>query len=278
MSSDGESGGGGVRSLHSVVDDVTIDEGTRLLDAAALTSLDEENTTRSMTSKIAFMVGVGVSVTYCILAFLSNFKAAEHQPFLLPFINFSHFFGTSEIFAIAAGYVFARSLKPNGAPFSGLDFLVVLSAGGCLMLHNFSIIAIFGLKQNITYAIDSGITTMTFDEQFGAPVGTLLSLQAIDLVEVILQVSFILFAERVTVSATAGPNSFAVSAFKAVLLYLAICNSSLWLIDSFMIKLPIALERQYFTKWNQIKSIIVTLTVFFRFSSFLIFIRAFLNI
>ena len=146
------------------------------------------------------------------------------------------------------------------------------------MLHNFSIIAIFGLKQNITDAIDSGITTMTLDKEFGATAGILFSLQAIELVEVILQVSFILFAERVTVSETAGPNSFAVSAFKAVLLYLAIYNCTLWLIDSFLLKSTVPLERQYFTKWDQIKSIIVTLSAFLRFSSFLITIRAFLNI
>ena len=122
---------------------------------------------KSIPFKIAFIIGVLLSLTFDALAYRSGWSpsnvapsdlkpiidvkfATADKPFLQTFINFSIVYKSSELLCIIGGYIFAvRSMKPCGSPFGGLDFLVLLTAGGCQMLNNFWVMSIVGMNDHL---------------------------------------------------------------------------------------------------------------------------------
>ena len=218
-------------------------------------------------------------MTFCVLAFLSSWSPAEasslsEKPYLQTCVDFAIFYVVFVLLCIYGGYAFAAAgkLKPIAKPFAGLDYLVLVSAGGCLMLNNFKVISVVGLNDVLT-ANDT-----TFKMNFDVKYESILGIQILWVVEVFFQISFTFFAERVAAPSVGASLRPAVAVFRAALLHLALCNGSVWIVDSFMLKHLQVFEPIYFANWHITEQVLSTSTLFFRFSSFLFFVRALLNI
>ena len=246
-----------------------------------------DNSACAALSKFFLVVGVVVNILYCLLGVMAKNFAPIHNGvrYWKVFIPYNIVYWLISVVVIVSGYFWSGAMEPRrpSSPFAGLDYLVLFSSSGTFMSQVFLTSAVVGPHgSNITGNNESLV------EQPIEPVlvGVLLGGEFLKTVAVLLQITFVLYAERIRppLPSRRGPatgggvvDRRAIACFKTVLLYLAVSNFAVWIEDIFVPK-HLPLFGKYFDNIHYVKSVLTPLTLFFRFNCSLMFLRAYLNL
>lgn len=144
---------------------------------------------------------------------------------------------------------------------NGFDYLVMLSAFGPFLGRVLRVIVIAENLEAVRRYVD--------------PLVALLP-EVLNLLQLVLQLPFVFYADSAKCT---GENRKGITwrLFKAVILTLALWNITLWLIDSVLLRVDILVSIFEGTNWLYLDGIFRPLTIFFRFNSCLILLRAYLR-
>lgn len=170
---------------------------------------------------------------------------------------------------ICVGFGCGGSTRVQQKKMRGIDYLVLTSAFGPLIEGSIGIIAIF----RNSASIGKRINWMVF-----------LASEVTSLFQLILQVPFLFYSDRVRFSEVEPRGSLLEGTFKAVVLSMAFCNITQWILNSVLLantSIKTRLLKSCFhgqpSTWYFLDGMLGPLAIFFRFSSFLLFLRAYLG-
>lgn len=175
---------------------------------------------------------------------------------------YSCFYYTLMICVIGLGYHVSRRFRVvKNVPFGGLDYLLLFASSGNLAFDLLRLIA-------ITRSSEKDVFTSSTTRLFYA------GYVFFEVVETSFQVSFSLYAARLRVNNRA--NSLESILFRAIVLFLAFCNLTTWIIHTFAVSVTShSMMMRYFGKsgWPFVSNVLMPMFLFFRFNSFLMFVR-----
>lgn len=244
-------------------------------DSRLLPSLHPSHSSSLVISKIFLLVSLVLNLLFCILSLLP--KLMKHTPSSDPykqvFFLYGIFYFLSLLLLVVFGYCISMSFRPKKwRPLEGLEYLLLVSAIGPFAYEFFSFVAIVSLGNRMS--------STAFEESFTITPSTFIALELIHTIEIYLQIPFQLYISRVDFGVS-HPRSAAKRMYlKAVLFHFATSNIGLWAVNSFTGTYNVTkvfIQSQYFgeSQWLAMNNIILPLTLFFRFTSFLHFTRAY---
>lgn len=212
-----------------------------------------------------------INVLNCVLTLLCKMKstnAAGYKTFAFYFL-FTFWVGMA--IAVGTGYYVSRSfrVRSHRTSFSSMDYLLLFTSFGPLAYNACTCIAAYGHE---VVANDNFYVTTSF----------YVTMQVFNAIQVHLQTTFSLYAARIAVEHTERRTREA-RIFKAIVLYLAVSNGSLWFTGTvggyefggLEVGDGLSLQAAYFGHgpWCIIYNIVVPLLLFYRFNSCLVFTR-----
>lgn len=166
------------------------------------------------------------------------------------------------ITVMALGYHVSRYFRVlKNAPFNGLDYLLLFTSSGTLAFDLLRLIAITRTDQEVIFTSN---TTRMFYAGY----------VFFEVIEVLFQVSFSLYAGRLRVNKQV--SSLKPILFRAITLFLALCNLTTWIVQTFATSVTShRMMTRYFglSGWPYVSNTLIPMFLFFRFNSFLMFIR-----
>lgn len=235
------------------------------------TSLLEVVPTPSVIQSVGFRLMIAASITVNLL--LIFFALLQTLPdnyttavaILRPEKTFNCylcFFYAMMILAIAFGYHISRRFRVKRyQPFSGFDYLLLVTSSGTLVGNFFQIFA----------AVES---VLDREDWFVCVIFT-----SLYIIETYLQVAFTLYSARIQVLVDTDHRSTA--GFKSIILHLAMANATIWFIATFINKYRNPLSQNLAThvfgqtSWAIVNSIFTPMSLFFIFNSCLLLIKTF---
>lgn len=212
-----------------------------------------------------------INVLNCVFTFLCKMKSSEDARYRNVAFYFLFTFWVGMAIAVGVSYYVSRSfrVKGNKTSFSSMDYLLLLTSFGPLAYNALTCIA---ANDYMTVAKDNIYVTTSF----------YVTMQVFNAIQVHLQTTFSLFAARITVQDSQHRTREA-RLFKAIILYLAVSNGSLWFTGTvggyefggLQVGDGMSLQAAYYGRgaWAIIYNIVVPLLLFYRFNSCLVFTR-----
>lgn len=144
---------------------------------------------------------------------------------------------------------------------NGFDYLIMLSMFGPFLGRVLRVIVIAENFEVVRRYVDPLVALFP---------------EVLNLLQLLLQLPFVFYADSAKCT---GENRKSTTwrLFKAVILSLALWNITLWLIDSVLLRVDILVNIFEGTNWLYLDGIFRPLTIFFRFNSCLILLRAYLR-
>ena len=228
---------------------------------------------------VCTFLGLLLNLVFITLGFLT-YLDGDGQQWILTYNSFKLIYWTPLIALCAVGFAIARQMRSKFRAYSGLELTVVVTSVGDTIYFSLSLIAVIPtLLGTIPISLDPDHSMPLF-HYFPTGIAWLVLVgQILNLVQTFLQMTLMFHASRLS---PRDRRSLSHRWFRAVLLYLAMCNLSLWIIDSFVEMKNVYLEpvQQFYfgvQNWNIVTHITMPLTLFFRFNSFIIFLEIYLD-
>ena len=228
---------------------------------------------------VCIFLGLLLNLVFITLGFLT-YLGGDGQQWILTYNSFKLIYWAPAIALCAVGFAIARQMRSKFRPYSGLELTVVVTSMGNTIYFSLSLIAIIPtLLGTIPISLDPDHSMPLF-HYFPTDIAWLVLVgQILNLVQTFLQITLMFHASRLS---PRDRRSLSHHWFRAVLLYLAMCNLSLWIIDSFVEMKNVYLEpvQQFYfgvENWNIVTHITMPFTLFFRFNSFIIFLEIYLD-
>lgn len=239
-----------------------------------LPSLHPSLTSGLVGSKVFLLVSLVLNLLFCILSLLPKFMkhAPSAEPYKRVFLLYGVFYWLSLLILIVCGYYLSMNFRPKKwRPLRGLEYLLLVSAIGPFAYEFFSFVAIVNLANRMS--------TAAFEASFTITPSVFIVLELIHTIEIYFQIPFLLYVSRVDFAAC-SPRSTKRIYFKAILFHFAVSNIGLWVVNSFTGTYNVTkvfVQSEYFgqSQWLVMNNFILPLTLFFRFTSFLLFTRAY---
>lgn len=163
---------------------------------------------------------------------------------------------------VVAGIVcVARSRSEVRVELNGFDYLVMMSVFGPFLGRVLRVIVVADHFEELSASIDPVVALMP---------------EVLNLVQLLLQLPFVFYADSVDCAGEARKRP-AWRLFKAVVLSLAMWNITLWLLDSVLLRVDVIADIFEETSWLYLEGVFRPLTIFYRFNSCLILLRAYLR-
>lgn len=215
-------------------------------------------------STLILALGVIINVANCVLAYLS-FHCALFGNFYMHevYYRFSIVYLILLTFLSVVGFVCSRSFIYRNEVMRGIDYMVLLTGLGPTLLE---------------------IVTLTAGLKTGSPStavspAIMIACHLASIVQLIVQVPFMFYCDRVKPREAdrSDPRVRRLEAvFKAIVLYHALCNGANWMVDS-ILDADTGMTGQLSKQGHILIDIISPFAIFFRFNSFLLFLRAYLG-
>ena len=189
---------------------------------------------------------------------------------------------------IFVGFIFSSSFQKIDRKFAGHEALVVFSAFGFFAQKLFRVVATIHLQScwyidpinsaSCDTIIESLPGNETIYQQLEISPQLYLAFDIFDIAEVIFQVPFLLYCQTVK-KPTEPARRHHRRAFQAALAHLTLCNFSSWCADSFFEVTQESATNFYYGEenWTLLFNVVTPFTLFFRFNSMLLFLKAFLG-
>lgn len=215
-----------------------------------------------------FLFTVSTNILFLILAFLPLLSRGSLNPGHVKnvFLYYSTVYYCLVLLVNILGFVVARDfpLRRSRSIFQGLDYLLLISACGPFAFNLLSLVVIIFQPDVL--------------QTHNLELGPSLLLQFSNLLEVYVQIPFCFFSGRVMALNSNGTRRPRAKYFQAVIIYLAVSNAILWIVNSFATTYngKNVYYASYFFKevWEIINSCVLPLTLFFRFNSSLLLLKA----
>lgn len=238
------------------------------------TSIAARLPTSRALSVVLLMISIIVNLLLANFIFLPRIPQALHVPsenfksMRTIATYYSCFYYILMIASIALGFHISRQFRVlKNAPFSGLDYLLLFTSSGNLAFDLFRLIGVVGSNKK-------GVFTSDTVKAFYA--GYVL----LEVIETSFQVSFSLYARRLRI-VNSGDRGLKPIFFRAIIVFLALCNLTTWIIQTFAVSIvsqPLVADYFGSNWWPYISNILSPLYLFFSFNSFLLFLRIYLRI
>jgi len=218
-----------------------------------------------ITSPLVIVFGVLPNLVYFTFSFFSNDEIFSSDFTKSSVTNNQHFvifYWFFLILLVSIGFLCAFKFKAAKDQLKGIDYLVMASAFGPILARVLRVIVIL---ENLDTVAE------TFE-----PVFVLLP-EVLQLFQLLLQLPFLFYADSVDNATAEDRKKPRRQIFKAIVLCLALCNITLWLIDSILLKVDVLQTIFKESRWEVFDGIFRPFSIFFRFNSFLILLRAFLR-
>lgn len=255
-------------------DSVGLDAGVALPDENSPLLRHTDN--RSFSSSTLFVqlwtcFVIVINVLNCVFTFLCKMQSTHTAGYKSVAFYFLFTYWIGMTIAVLTGYYVSKSFRVRGhrISFSSMDYLLLLTSFGPLAYNAFTCIAAYGHE---AVANDNVYVTTSF----------YVTMQVFNAIQVHLQTAFSLYAARIAVEDKQRRTPEA-RIFKAVILYLAVSNGSLWFTGTvggyefggLQVGDGLSLQAAYFGRgaWAIIYNIVVPLLLFYRFNSCLVFTR-----
>lgn len=144
---------------------------------------------------------------------------------------------------------------------NGFDYLVMISVFGPFLARVLRVIVIADRFEELRESIDPVVALMP---------------EVLNLVQLLLQLPFVFYADSVDCTGEARKRP-SWRLFKAAVVSLAMWNITLWLIDSVLLRVDVLENFFEETTWLYLDGVFRPLTIFYRFNSCLILLRAYLR-
>ena len=220
---------------------------------------------------LVFAVAILVNIVCITLAFYST-PFGHSKTFvvnsLCDFESYMIFYWVLMSVLIGVGFGCGGTARVHQKKMRVIDYLVLTSAFGPLIEGSVSIIVIIRNSAKIGETINWMVV---------------LASEVTNLFQFIFQVPFLFYSDRVRFSEVER-GSLLEGTFKAVVLSMAACNITQWILDSLLLastSVRTSLLKTFFrgqpNTWYFVDGMLGPLAIFFRFSSFLLFLRAYLG-
>ncbi|ESN90352.1 hypothetical protein HELRODRAFT_189841 [Helobdella robusta] len=230
----------------------------------------------SLGCALFFLFTISTNVLFFIFSLLpgaiqKNDLSAEvkHDVINRLFLYYTIPFYGSIIISVIYGFTVAKDFPLRRSniinTFQGLDYLLFISASGPFAYNVFSLVAAYNKPSILVlYGMNA--------------IGSVV-VQVVNILQVYIQIPFCFFAGRVSAVHPNGKKRPKSMHFQAVLVHVSVSNATLWLVNSFATTYnngSVYYDSEFFGKdlWNIINSFILPITLFFRFNSFLVVLKA----
>ena len=213
-----------------------------------------------------FLFTISTNVLFLILAFLPILFKENGGDVKRIFLHYSTVYYCLVLLVTIIGFVVARDLplRRSRSIFQGLDYLLLISACGPFAFNLLSLVVII---------FDPHVL-----ENHHLNLGPSLLLQFSNLLEVYVQIPFCFFSGRAMALNSNGTRRPRAKYFQATLIYLAVSNATLWIVNSFATTYNgrnVYYASHFFREvWEIINSCVLPMTLFFRFNSSLLLLKA----
>lgn len=229
-------------------------------------------------SVLIVAIGVSANIAFITLAFFAHATNSQPDEKDMPnAVAFFHicsvFYYTLMLFFVILGFICGCKFEIRQRKIRGIDYLVLMSAFGPLMYGQIYVTAISRNMSRIG------------NTEPGKP-QVIIADFVTNIVQLSLQAVFVFFADRVkpltAEQRTENLLRHLHGAFKAVVFVMAIYNLTNWIIDSILL-VNFSFKREFLDQifeqdsWFFVDGILLPLSIFSRFNSFLLFTRAYLS-
>lgn len=225
---------------------------------------DDKSFFFGVTSPLVIIFGVFTNLMSITLAFFSRvdiFGPDILQATVIYNQHFMIFYWLLIILLMTIGFVSACKFKAGKTKLKGIDYVVMVSSFGPFILFLIRIIVIIENREEVSKIYEPVIIWLP---------------EVLNLIEVVLQLPFMFFADGIQSPSEEEGRKPRWRIFKAAVLSVALCNITLWLLDSILLDLDIVATLFKESHWTILDGIFRPFAIFFRFNSFLILLRAFL--